>query len=68
MHRASLRCSSVKYSLYSPSSRLAIRPPRRLNTSPSLRNGVLGEALKWRVIEALAIFNADQTGPLNQFF
>ena len=34
MHPASLRCSSVKYSRYSPSSRLAIRAPRRPNTSP----------------------------------
>ena len=40
-HPASLRCSSVEYSRYSPSSRLAIRAPRPEYLSPNFGSGTL---------------------------
>ena len=41
MHPVSLRCSSVEYSRYSPSSRLARRAPQRSRATPYLRTRAL---------------------------
>ena len=41
MHPARLRCSSVAYARYAPSSRLAARAPRRSPCNAGLRHGLL---------------------------